>query len=161
MNTSDEKTEWLRAWDVHPRFLPVLQDWDSRRGILLAADDGSEEEAVPNLLALWSPDHTVEVQPSFSEEQWREATTLLREKQIQEGLFSGPFPKRICLIIHRLDECPRWMLSSLQGRFERSPRPFWCIATTSQLEKILGQYRSVFSEWRKIGHQKRESRKQG
>ncbi|OHB62770.1 MAG: hypothetical protein A2Y76_04210 [Planctomycetes bacterium RBG_13_60_9] len=159
MSSNAENREWLKLWTIHPRSLALLQDWDSRHGVLLASHDESAEEAIPDVVELLSPDHTIEIQPSFSEEQWREATGLLREKEIQQGLFSGPFAKRICLILHRLDECPPWMLSSLQGRFERSPRAFVCIATTKQLEKISGQYRSFFDEWQKTGRPHRNSGK--
>jgi hypothetical protein len=143
--------DWLKSWTLRPRSLELLQDWDSPRGVLLASHDESAEEAIPKLVELISPEHTSDVHPTFSKAQWREATVLLAQYQIQHVIFGGPIPKKICLIMHRLHECPRWMLSDLQGLFERSARPFHCIAATDQLEEVPRQYRSFFDEWRKIG----------
>lgn len=151
MSSTAESSEWLKVWTIHPRSLALIQDWGSRRGVLLASHDESAENAIPDTLELLSPDHTIEIHPSFSVKQWTEATDLLSEKQIQQGLFRGPFPKKICLVVHRLDECPRWMLEHLQGLFEHSPRAFVCVATTSDRERIPGQCRSFFDEWHKMG----------
>jgi hypothetical protein len=160
MNSGADSTEWLKKWTTHARSLALLRDWDSTCGVLLASHDGSAEEAIPSILALLSPEYTTEVHPDFSKAQWNEATGLLQQYQIQHVILDGPLPKKIYLIVHRLDECPRWMLSSLQGLFERSSRPFHCIATTDQLEKISGQYRSFFDEWQKIGRPHSDSRNQ-
>ncbi|MBM4024958.1 MAG: hypothetical protein FJ280_06055 [Planctomycetes bacterium] len=147
MSKPDSQQDWLSEWHLHPRSLELLCSWDDRRGVLLASADDSGESVIPNVVALCAPDHIIEVHPSFSNTQWEEATLVLSKKQIQGDLLSGPFPTKICLIVHRLHESPEWMLHRLQGLFERAGRRFVCIAATDRLEQIPGKYRSFFDEW--------------
>jgi len=131
-------------WNRFERCFQLLTQWDSARGILFIADDGSGDGTVRMAVPSLEPHKVLELQDQ-SLAAWREETQWLTDKEHQGSLLE-PTPKRICLVALRLDEFAESYHISLKGLFERSRQPFGCLASATDPERIPDYLRSHFFE---------------
>lgn len=152
-----KKPGWAKQWSGVGRSLMLLETWDAARGILLVCHDNSCDEALDELLVYFDPDEVIHLEPEASPAEWHKALLMVREKAMQAGLFDGPIPDRICIVLRNMERCSERNLNQLKGLFERSARPFNCLATTRDRDAIDSKHSSYFFEWRKIGRPRRDT----
>ena len=144
------KSQWIRF----ERPFQLLSEWDGTRGILFSADDASADEAVELTANLLAPEKTFRLEGQTLA-AWREETALLREKEHQASLLEST-PKTVCIIALHLDQFSEGFHIDLKGLFERAKRPFACLASAIDPDRIPDYLRSHFSQCHKVGRPRAE-----
>ena len=141
-------------WTHFERPFELLSQWDCGRGILFTAHDSSADDAVKVTVKPLAPDTTFDLGWQ-TVAAWRKETEILRTNEHQGSLLE-PTPQKICIIALHLDEFSESFHADLKGLFERSKRPFCCLASATDPDRIPGYLRSHFFECHKIGRPREE-----
>lgn len=141
-------------WTSFDRPFELLSAWECARGILFTAHDSSADDAAKATVELLAPDRTFDL-AGKSLAAWREEIEILGVEEYQGSLLE-PMPKKICIIALHLDDFSESFYVNLKGRFERSKRPFCCLALATAPDRIPSYLRSHFFECHKVGRPRRD-----
>jgi len=143
--------DWAAVWRKGSRSLCLLEAWDSRRAVLLVSQDDSAEKTIPKLVEHLGADRVIEAGRWTLESDWKPAVETLAVCGPVGTIFNPAGSRKVCVVVHDLDVCPGWLWTGIKALLERGIRPFNCIASAKEPDKIPGEYISFFYIWRKIG----------
>ncbi|NLX12901.1 MAG: hypothetical protein GXY44_04500 [Phycisphaerales bacterium] len=142
--SKEDRDILLDAFPQLKHIFPQLEDPEDNQAVLLISKDDSSEAFAGILAGLYSKSPILFRESKISEEEWEKKTDMIANTGQQINLFAGSSPERLCLVVTRLDQRPKWLIYHLKSLLENAARKYLCIASATDFKKIPALLSSHF-----------------
>lgn len=146
-----ERHRLYRKWDRLERTLPLLERWDSKRGLLFVSKDASADEDAAFVANSLTKNVLAFDGPSIDEDAWSKRIGPLKTQEVQQLEMLDDDMDRPCVLIVNLDLAAVSIIDSLKGLLENARFPVNCVATAKNLDAIPDYLSSHFFICNRVG----------